>query len=177
LRDVAFEEARQQGYNLGLAQAESCANEARQLGARLDELLQAAAKPLALLDAQTSNEIVQLALMIGKQLARRELRVDPSQVAAIVRDSVALLPANARDVRVVVHPKDAQVLRDCLTETRSDRAWTLLEDPMLSRGSCRVESEYSRIDARFESRVAAIASQLFDDDTACGGPPTNQVVP
>ena len=57
---------------------------------------------------------MQLAVTIARQLVRRELRIDPAQVIAIIRETVALLPAAARDVRVHLHPEDAAVVREKL---------------------------------------------------------------
>ena len=64
-------------------------------------------KPLEDLDAQIESSSRALPSTIAQQLVRRELRIDPAQVIAIIRDTVALLPAAARDVRVHLHPDDA----------------------------------------------------------------------
>ncbi|MCS6946771.1 MAG: FliH/SctL family protein [Steroidobacteraceae bacterium] len=158
----AFEEERLRGYNLGIAQADALRAELRAKVDAVDRLLQQAARPLRAMDHEVEAEMAALALAIGKQLARRELRIDPTQVAAIVRETVALLPIGARQVRVTLHPEDAAVLRAALAPAGSDRAWELLEDPVMTRGGCRIDSEFSRIDARFESRVAQIAARLLD---------------
>jgi hypothetical protein len=42
----------------------------------------------------------------------------------------------------------------------------LLEDPLMSRGGCRVEAEASRIDARLETRVAAAMVAILGDERA-----------
>jgi flagellar assembly protein FliH len=161
----AFEEARQSGFARGMLEANAVRDQLLAESAMLGSAFSQAARPLAQLDDALVEELSQLALCVGKQLARRELRIDPAQVAAIVRETIGLLPANSRDVRVVLHPADAAVLRDKLAPASVERAWQLLEDPVMGRGGCRVESEHARIDARFESRVAAIASALLDPGT------------
>jgi len=133
---------------------------------RVDAALQLLARPLEQLDAEIESELARLALAIGKQLARRELRVEPTQVIAILRESLALLPATAREVRVHLHPEDAATVREHLTTPAGGRAWTLVEDPTLSRGGCIVHSDASRIDARLESRIAAIAASALGDERA-----------
>ena len=157
-----FEEARQLGFTQGMIEANAVRDQLLAEAARLNSALTQAAKPLAQLDSALLDELSQLALCVGKQLARRELRIDPAQVAAIVRETIALLPANSRDVRVVLHPADAAVLREKLAPASAERAWQLLEDPVMGRGGCRVLSEHVRIDASFEGRVAAIAGALLD---------------
>ncbi len=161
-RQRASEEARQLGFAQGMIEANVVRDQLLTEAASLDSAFGQAAKPLAQLDRALLDELSQLALCVGKQLARRELRIDPAQVAAIVRETISLLPANSRDVRVVLHPTDAAVLRDKLAPASAERAWQLIEDPVMGRGGCRVVSEHVRIDASFEGRVAAIASALLD---------------
>jgi flagellar assembly protein FliH len=108
--------------------------------------------------------LLQLALAVGKQLARRELRIDPAQVIAIIRESLGQLPSSARDIRVHLHPEDAAIVRERLTAPANERAWTVVEDPTLSRGGCIVRTENSQIDARLDSRInTVIASALGDE--------------
>ncbi len=45
-------------------------------------------------------------------LLRRELRTDPAQIIGMVRDTVALMPAATRGVRVLLHPDDAALVRE-----------------------------------------------------------------
>lgn len=165
---LALKDAETRGYEAGMARARAetgarlaaLEERVKQLDAALDLL----ARPLEQLDADIEGELAQLALAIGKQLARRELRIEPAQVIAILRESLALLPAAAREVRVHLHPEDAATVRQHLTAPASERAWTLVEDPTLSRGGCVVHSQSSRIDSRLEARIAAVAASALGDE-------------
>lgn len=167
---LAAKEAEARGYEAGMARAR--AETSARLSAleervkRLDSTLQLLARPLAQLDADVESELAELALSVGKQLARRELRIEPAQVIAILRESLALLPAAARDVRVHLHPEDAATVREHLSAPAVDRAWTIVEDPTLSRGGCVIHSQSSRIDARLEARIAAVAASALGDERA-----------
>jgi flagellar assembly protein FliH len=164
------QEAETRGYEAGMANAQlEMAARIAALDARvkqLDSILQFLSHPLLELDAEVDLELSQLALAVGKQLARRELRVDPAQVIAIIRESLSLLPASARDVRVHLHPEDAAVVRERLSAAPGDgsRAWTVIEDPTLSRGGCIVRTENSQIDAKLESRVNAVVVSTFGEE-------------
>jgi flagellar assembly protein FliH len=137
---------------------------------RLDAILEFMNKPLQDLDASIEEQLAQLAGAIARALIRRELRVQPGQIVAVIRETVALLPAAAREVRVHLHPEDAALVRESLAEATSDRAWAIVEDPVLSRGGCRVTSDKSTIDARTESRLgAAIAAALGDERQHAAG--------
>jgi flagellar assembly protein FliH len=134
--------------------------------ARLDSMLNLLAKPLADLDTQVEKQLVTLALTVAKHLVRRELRIDPTQVVAIIRETVALLPAAARDVRVHLHPEDAALVRERLAQPQAERAWTVIEDPVMGRGGCRVTTDTALIDARLETRLGAVISQVLGSERA-----------
>jgi len=165
---LALKEAEARGYEAGMARAR--AETGKQLAAleervkRLGAALHLLARPLEQLDAEMESDLAQLALAVGKQIARRELRIEPTQVIAILRESLALLPAAAREVRVHLHPEDAATVREHLTAPTNGEAWTIVEDPTLSRGGCIVHSQSSRIDARLESRIAAVAASALGDE-------------
>lgn len=165
---LALKDAETRGYEAGMARARTeTAAAIAALGERvqrLDAVLGLLARPLGQLDADIEGELAQLALAVGKQLARRELRIDPAQVIAILREALALLPAAARDVRVHLHPEDAATVREHLTAPASERAWTVVEDPALARGGCVIHSQSSRIDSRLEARIAAVSASVLGDE-------------
>ena len=130
---------------------------------RLDSVLELLAQPLKALDEEVEKQLFELAVAVGKQLARRELSADPAQILAILRECLGQLPLAAREVRVHLHPEDAAVVRERLATPNEERAWTLIEDPTLSRGGCLVRSDTSQIDARFESRVSAVLASALGE--------------
>jgi flagellar assembly protein FliH len=89
------------------------------------------------------------------------LKTDPTQIIGIIREAILALPVAARDVRVHLHPEDAAVVRQSLAPTEHERAWEIIEDPVMARGGCQVTTATSRIDARLETRVGAILSELM----------------
>ena len=123
-------------------------------------------QPLAQLDGEVEKELLHLTLAVGKQLARRELRVDPTQVIGIIRESLSQLPAAAREIRVHLHPEDAATVRERLAEPTKERAWTVVEDPTLSRGGCMVRTETSQIDVRLDSRISAVIANALGEERA-----------
>jgi flagellar assembly protein FliH len=166
--DEAFAKGQAEGRAQGLAAAErETRGQIQQLQARverLDTIINSLARPLDELDPEVEDQLLQLALSIGRHLVRRELRIDPSQVIAVIRETVALLPASARDVRVHLHPEDAAVVREKLAAPVGERAWTIAEDPVMGRGGCRVSTETAQIDARLETRIGSVMSALLGDD-------------
>jgi flagellar assembly protein FliH len=166
----AHEEAYAKGRAEGLAAAErEMRPQLQQLQARIerfDAIIATLAQPLHQLDAEVEDQLIQLALTVGRHLVRRELRIEPAQVIAIIRETVALLPASARDVRVHLHPEDAAIVREKLAKPTGERVWTIAEDPVMGRGGCRVTTETAHIDARLETRIGSVISALLGEERA-----------
>jgi flagellar assembly protein FliH len=167
---LAVQQAESAGYAAGLARAQA-ELQARlgELDARLERfqaLLADLADPLRLLDSHVERALLELALAIGAQLARRELRSDPTQMIAVVRECLKQLPLGTREVRVRLHPEDAAVIRAKPAAPSGERAWTLIEDATLTRGGCLIEGEHSQLDARFESRLHALVASALGDERA-----------
>jgi flagellar assembly protein FliH len=166
----AYEEAYAKGREAGLAAAKAETQTAIALlhaqSARFEKIMAALAQPLQDVDAQVEKDLLDLALTVARQLVRRELRIDPAQVIAIIRETVALLPAAARDVRVHLHPEDAGVVRERLAAPAAERAWSIVEDPVMTRGGCRVTTDTALIDARLETRINSVIAAMLGDERA-----------
>jgi flagellar assembly protein FliH len=168
----AYEEAFAKGREAGLAAAKLESD--KQLKAlkaqveRMEAAIGHLAQPLAQVDAEVEQQLLTLALTIARQLVRRELKADPAQVIAIVRETVALLPAAARDVRVHLHPEDAAVVRERLAAPTADRAWTIVEDPVMTRGGCKVTTDTAVIDARVETRLNEVIAAMLGEERTGG---------
>ena len=132
--------------------------------AALEAIIGTLAKPLDDLDAEVETELTRLALSIAKHLVRRELKYDPTQIIGIIRHTVSLLPLSARNIKIHLHPDDAAIVREKLARPAGDQEWYLAEDPLMARGGCRLTTDNSSIDARFEASVAAVLSGLLGDD-------------
>jgi flagellar assembly protein FliH len=155
-----------EGVRRGQAELAARINDVNVKYAALEAILGTLAKPLDQLDTAMEQELTRLALIIGKHLVRRELRIDPSQVIGIIRDTVGLLPLATRDMKVHLHPDDAAIVREKLATPTGESEWVLKEDPLLARGGCRITTATSSIDARLESRVAEAVNSLLGE----GGP-------
>lgn len=161
VQKAAHEEAFEQGYREGLQAGQQ---EVSARVARLDALLQAQAKPLDDVDDEVEKQIVDLALKIVAQLFRRELKSDPDHVVGVVREAVGLLPVASREVQVFLHPEDATLVRNTLTVSDNERAWSIVEDPLIARGGCRVSTDTSQIDASNETRLQSLIASIRGEE-------------
>lgn len=157
-------EAREAGYAAGLAEGRAVAEtELRERLAHFDSILRAAARPLDKLDDATEQELARLALVIARRVVGHELKTSPTLIVRTVREAALALPASTRALRVHLHPDDLALLREM---EAAEPHWQLLPDPEMQRGDCLLESESSRLDARVETRIAAIADAVFGDESA-----------
>jgi len=158
LRQRAESEGRAAGFRAGL---EAAGHEIAAAVARLDAVAESLARPFAGVEAQVEQELLALSFAIARQLVRRELKADPAQVVGVVRDALQALPVAARDVKVYLHPDDAALVVQQSPAVGRERAWTIVEDPMLARGGARVATEASTVDARLETRLGALVAELI----------------
>lgn len=168
-REAGLTEGREQGFAQGREDGVAAAREEQAALARarleqMDALLRALSEPLAQLDETIEQELVALAMAVARQLVRREIRANPGQIVAVVRDAVSALPSNARQITLHVHPDDAALLREAFAlENDPAPLWRLVDDPLISAGGCRVLTEQSSIDATVEKRLAQVIAVALGD--------------
>lgn len=157
-------QARDEGYAAGRAEGLASARQETDARlARLQALYASAAQPLAVLDEDTEQELARLALVVARRVVAHELRTTPELVVHAIRQAAAALPSATRELRVRLHPADLALLREL---DAAETHWHLVADPVLARGDCRLESEKSRLDARVETRLAALVDAVLGDDLA-----------
>ncbi len=163
LQQQAYDEAFQKGHAEGVAAGEQTI---RQRAARYDELLRALSKPFDQLDESVEKQLVELAIAMVKQLFRREIKINPTHVIGVVRESVQLLPIASRNVQVHLHPDDASLVRESLSPAEGEPAWSIVEDPLIAHGGCRITTDNSQIDATAEARLQAVINNILGDERA-----------
>ncbi len=110
--------------------------------------------PLQQMNEEVEQQLLSLAMTIARQArAARSCKTDPAQVIAIIRETVSLLRrGGATSACICIR----RMRRSCASASRrrpSDRAWTILEDPVMTRGGCKVTTDNALIDARVETRL------------------------
>ena len=156
------EQARLEGFEQGV-------KEGREAGTRefvervqhLELLIASLDKPFEELDEAIEQQLAQLAMIVARQLIRRELKSEPEQIVGVVRDALAALPLAARNIRLSLHPEDAVLVREGLSLQQGETSIQVVEDPVQTRGGCQVLTENSQIDASVESRLNAIIANTM----------------
>jgi len=158
VRQQAFEKSFAKGYMEGLQQGQK---EIRQQVEYLQSIMATLAMPLPGIDEQLVHEMAELCMAVVKQMVRRELKAAPDEVIAVVKEAVGMLPMAPGEVRLELNPDDAALVRKALGEPGAETSWRIIEDPLLTRGGCRVNTNASRIDATVENRINATIAAVM----------------
>lgn len=159
--EMGRKEGREKGHKEGLNQAKA---ESQQLINTLTGLINSLSDPISQLDDELESNIAELTLSIARQLVRREIKIEPGEIVAVVRETVRALPISTRNPTIFLHPEDIQLVRNALSIGDDEKSYRLEEDLLLTRGDCRVETDSSYIDASVEARLSAIAVNMLGDE-------------
>ncbi len=158
IRQQSYEKSFAKGYMEGLAQGQK---EIQEQVSRLSSLMATLTMPLPDLDNQVVDELVQLSMAVVRQMVRRELKISPGEIVAVVREALSLLPVAAAEITLELHPEDAKIIRENLVHPDATPSWTIIEDSLLTRGGCRVLTNTSRIDATVEKRMNTVIAEVM----------------
>jgi flagellar assembly protein FliH len=90
----------------------------------------------------------------------------------MIREALELAAGTPR-IKLRLHPEDATQFGSLAAETEtilsSCGEAQIVPDPALTRGSCIIETQHGTIDARIETLLARIVSELLEihDATSC----------
>lgn len=135
----------------------------------MDTLMARLCAPFEAIEEQIEQELLALVKALTRQLVRREMRSDPSQVIGVIREAVRSLPVAAMNLKVRLHPDDAAVVRECLAGEEGARPWQLQEDPAMARGGCVVTSDNTRVDATLETRLGRLVAEMLGSERSGDG--------
>ena len=164
LERTAYEDGYARGHADGNAQgyADGAAR-VREQAAALRTIFEHAAAPLKALDAEVERALVALALEVGRRLAQATLLQSPEAVAGLIQESLGALAQPARDARIHLHPADVELVRETLSLPDDYAGWRLVADRDLMRGDCLIATESARVDARLDTREAAVAQAVLGE--------------
>lgn len=166
MQNQAYEEAYAQGHQEGYTQGYNEGHEAKEqaLQQQITEfqaLISTLGEPLKTLDEEVEKELVALAISVATQIIRREIKMDPGQVVGAVRQALKVLPLSSQKISLRLHPEDSEMVRHALSLDEMQIAWNVVEDPLITRGGCQIDTEVSHIDATVENRLASVIATLF----------------
>lgn len=181
-------EGRTQGYEDGLQQGLSEGREKgmqqgreeayRELSAELEQqqvyfstLADALFLPIQKQDSALEKLMVDMVQQLCCSIIKRELRCDEKQIATVISQGLAELPAGAKNISVYVHPDDLSLIEKSTRESKENSRenkpyfsygnWSFKPDPLLTHGGYRIETDTSLIDFSLEHRIETLFQQFF----------------
>lgn len=155
--DAARKAAQAEGYSAGYVEGMKAARAAADHMVRL-----AAAHETALreVEARMAADVLDLALLVARQVIRTSLAVRPELLLGVVSEALAMVPSHHGHPTLVLHPADAAMLHEALGQQIAHTGWRLVEDAALQRGDCRVEAANSELDATLQARWTAVVETI-----------------
>lgn len=131
-----------------------------QLAKPVDAMLKSLKKLKTDLRAAQRSEVVDLVGKIARQVIRAELALQPVQLLALVEEALAAMPPSRDGVEVFMNPEELRRVLEL--DPKRAKKWTILPDPALDAGECRVRSGDHEVDAGCQGRLAAVMEQVHD---------------
>lgn len=178
----AQEDAQEKGFKLGYqrgieqAQKDIAARIEQHAAQQFDQSFRAALPLLEKAAGQITAErdqwlshwetsAVRLATSIAEKILRQKIQANPELMLDITREALRLA-AGSSQIQLKVNPQDLEVLSEKLSEmTHSVSALgevQITPDPQISRGGCFVQTRHGFIDARLETQLERITSELLN---------------
>ncbi len=153
IQQQAHEEGYQAGLVEGRAQAELELQQLQPLLAQITEMCRETEHALA-------DSVLELALLVAKQMIGDELRQHPKQLLVPIRDALAAIPTASNPAKLFLSPDDLQLLQHDLRYELTEDVWRFIADEQLTTGSCRIETPNTQLEFSLASRWKKIVGVL-----------------
>lgn len=147
-------QAHDEGYQAGLA--EGIAEGAK----KIEALLKTLSDALQQADEDIAQELLDLALEVARQMVQQTLKTQPEILLNTIRAAITSLPHFNQGAHLVLHPDDAEIVRNSMGEQLTHTGWKVFEDVLIARGGARIETAHSQIDATLENRWQRIVAAI-----------------
>jgi flagellar assembly protein FliH len=155
--EEAYEAAREQGYAAGIAQAK---DEARSQAGRFKSLTESYSAAIDSLDFRLSDQVLNLALDVARQVVAGELAARPERILDIVNLALRQMVETTREARLLLNPEDAAIIRPLLNEALDKSRLRIVEDVRIVRGGCLIETPQGDLDATLQARWRQVVAVL-----------------
>ncbi|WP_164521418.1 flagellar assembly protein FliH [Iodobacter ciconiae] len=155
--EAIVQRAQSEGFEAGLEAGRLMAEDETN---RLRLVLASVESTLKKAEATLSNEVLDLAVAIARQMVRDELQHAPERLLPLLREVLASLPAARSPSRVFLNPDDLLAVEGMLGGDFPADTWRLLPDSQLETGGCRIETPDSAVDLSLPVRWGNILRVL-----------------
>jgi len=87
-----LKEGKEKGYQQGMQEGQ---NEIAETVKYFEQIMTFLTTPIEQVNENVEEELIHLSMATAKQIIRREIRMDPGQIIAVIKDALTALPANS----------------------------------------------------------------------------------
>ena len=157
-------EAFAKGYQSGeRAGAEAGAKRAEAMLRRLADTLEELGEVRRTMVRHTERQMVQLALAIAKRVVRREVTIDQDLTLTLARVALDRL-GDSMSVTIRLNPDDFHATAARHEDHFAGSHVTVVADAAISRGGCRVDSDFGYVDASVDAQFHELARALLVEE-------------
>lgn len=128
------------------------------------------AQPLELINLQVEKQLVDMVLMITKEIVHVEAQTNPQIILDTIKQSVETLPVGGHKIILKLHPDDVEIIHSVYSEEEMDfRNWTLISEPALNRGDVQIEAGESSVNYLMEDRIRNVVQSFCGMNRHQGG--------
>lgn len=129
---------------------------------RLEQLMGELLVPIQRHEDELETALVNLTTVLARAVLYRELSLDSSQIAAVVKTAMAALPSTRENVRLHIHPDDYRFVGE--VAERFEAKTSVVEDAAIMRGGCKLETRHSLVDFTIEKRFQKAVQDMLSDE-------------
>lgn len=165
--DSGSEEGRRSGHASGFSQGriEGNLKGKEAIDEQLNQLIAPMSALKSILEEGHTHQVSQQQTMlldlirrVAQQVIRCELTLQPQQILSLVEETLTALPDTRSEIKIHLEPNAVNKLRELASDKIQD--WTLVADPSISAGGCRIVSDKSDADASVETRLNVCMDQV-----------------
>jgi flagellar assembly protein FliH len=161
-----YEKGKQQGLTDGTAsgRTEIMAALSKQIESgfqRIDQVTQLLSDPVAELADEIEQASVDMIIAISRCVVSRELMLDSSHIADIVRQALVQMPESDRPLSIALNPGDLEFLE---THARPRPSWFqyCVMDEAMAPGGCRLDNRLTLVDFTADKRFMQVVSDMLN---------------
>ncbi|MBU2869952.1 flagellar assembly protein FliH [Colwellia sp. E2M01] len=152
-----IEEGTEQGLALGKEQIDEQA-------ANLKKLIEQLHKPLANVDKNVEEQLLNLVLQLTEAVVLHEAKTNPDILMAAIATGIKSLPSNEAQTQICLNPADIKLVEKQFgADHIAEQGWRLLPAPQIAQGSCQIENSTSNIDLQMKARLKQVLEPFLQD--------------
>lgn len=156
--DEGFNKGQKEGYQAGMQKAQVEMNETM---AHLNRIISQLMHPLAEQREELEQALVHLTSGIAKSIVKMEIDFDTESLLNMVGQAVNCLPEGSENIQILVHPRDAELMRKANYEKMLD--WKIIADSSLVSGGCIVKTDFSYIDYTLDTQFQLTVDKMINE--------------